>query len=157
ADRPPAPLPPDAGRDRRREELDHHLPGAGRHPEAVPDEVSSVNRQPTMHLADLDYALPAELIAQEPAPERTAARLLVLDRSRETLAHGSIAELPAHLRRGDLLVANDARVVPARVRGRRPSGGRLEVLFVRPVAEGVWDVLVRGAPRAGERVHLGDA
>ena len=110
-----------------------------------------------MHLADLDYALPAELIAQEPAPERTAARLLVLDRSRETLAHSSIAELSAHLRRGDLLVANDARVVPARVRGRRPSGGRLEVLFVRPVAEGVWDVLVRGSPRAGERVHLGDA
>src|SRR5262249_26375667 len=121
------------------------------------DEVGSVSRQPTMLLADRVYALPAELIAQEPAPERTAARLLVLDRSRETLAHSSIAELPAHLRRGGLLGANDAPVVPARVRGRRPGGGRPGVLFRRPGAGGVWGRRLLGAPGAGERVHRGDA
>jgi S-adenosylmethionine:tRNA ribosyltransferase-isomerase len=111
-----------------------------------------------MRLAELSYDLPADLIAQEPAPERAAARLLVLDRPSGTLSHGAIVDLPALLRGGDLLVLNDTRVVPARVRGRRATGGRLEVLFVRPLAApDTWEVLVRGAVRAGERVHLPDA
>jgi S-adenosylmethionine:tRNA ribosyltransferase-isomerase len=108
-----------------------------------------------MRVADLDYALPDELIAQEPAPERAAARLLVLSRQTGEVRHARVADLPGLLRAGDLLVLNDTRVVPARVRARRPSGGRLEVLFVRPlvpVAE--WEVLVRGAPRVGELVHF---
>jgi S-adenosylmethionine:tRNA ribosyltransferase-isomerase len=110
-----------------------------------------------MRLADLDYALPSELIAQEPAATRSAARLLVLDRGRG-LAHATIADLRGHLRAGDLLVVNDSRVVPARVCGRRPSGGRLEILFSRPLATGAdWEVLVGGSPRAGERVHLPEA
>ena len=108
-----------------------------------------------MRLADLDYPLPEALIAQQPAPERVAARLLLLDRGGAALRHARVADLPALLRAGDVLVLNDTRVIPARVRGRRPSGGRLEVLFVAPLGEeGEWEVLVRGAPRAGERVHL---
>jgi len=109
-----------------------------------------------MRLAELDYALPEELVAQEPAQERAAARLLVLQRARGVLRHATVAELPVFLAPGDLLVVNDTRVIPARVRGRRPSGGRLEILFVRPV-DGDWEVLVRGAPRVGEAVHLPDA
>jgi S-adenosylmethionine:tRNA ribosyltransferase-isomerase len=109
-----------------------------------------------MRLADLDYALPPELIAQEPAPTRAAARLLVLDRA-GGLAHARVAELPQWLRPGDVLVVNDVRVIAARVHGRRPSGGRLELLFVRSLVEGVWEVVVRGAPRPGEPVHLPDA
>jgi S-adenosylmethionine:tRNA ribosyltransferase-isomerase len=110
-----------------------------------------------VRLVDLDYALPEALIAQEPAPERAAARLLVLAPGTAP-HHGRVAELPASLRPGDLLVLNDTRVIPARVRGRRPSGGALEVLFVRALgAEGLeWEVLVRGTPRLGERVHLAD-
>jgi S-adenosylmethionine:tRNA ribosyltransferase-isomerase len=108
-----------------------------------------------MRLAELDYALPEELIAQQPAAERTAARLLVVSRADVTRAHASVARLPEFLRAGDLLVLNDARVLPARVRARRPSGGRLEVLFVREQAvAGEWEVIVRGAPRGGEPVHL---
>jgi S-adenosylmethionine:tRNA ribosyltransferase-isomerase len=111
-----------------------------------------------MRLADLDYGLPPELIAQEPAAERAAARLLVLDRGAEPLRHRCVADLPASLRAGDVLVVNDTRVVPARVHGRRPTGGRIEALFVRPLGSGdEWEVLARGAPRAGERVHLPDA
>ena len=111
-----------------------------------------------MRLADLAYALPPELIAQEPAPERSAAGLLVLDRASGERRHLRVAELPACLRAGDLLVLNDTRVIPARVAARRPSGGRLEVLFVRPLAgENDWEVLVRGAPRVGERAHLPQA
>jgi len=108
-------------------------------------------------LDDLDYALPPELIAQEPAPERTAARLLVVSRSAGQLEHRSVHELPQILRAGDLLVLNDTRVVPARVHGRRPSGGRLELLLVEPAGDDEWEALVRGTPRVGERVHLPDA
>ena len=110
-----------------------------------------------MRLSDLDYTLPEELIAQEPAPEREAARLLVLGPPHR---HARVADLPALLRAGDLLVLNDTRVVPARTRARRPSGGRLEVLFVRALSDGdvpEWETLVRGAPRPGERVHFADA
>jgi S-adenosylmethionine:tRNA ribosyltransferase-isomerase len=113
-----------------------------------------------MRLADLDYTLPPGLIAQEPAPERSAARLFVLDRVAETHRHACVADLPGLLRAGDVLVLNDTRVIPARVRGRRPSGGWLEVLFVRPVASPdggpgeTWETLVRGRPRPGERVRF---
>ena len=92
-----------------------------------------------MNIGDLVYELPAELIAQEPAAERSAARLLVLDGDR--LAHARVAELPAWLRPGDLLVLNDTRVIPARVRGRRPSGGRLELLLYDPLGDDVWDAV----------------
>jgi S-adenosylmethionine:tRNA ribosyltransferase-isomerase len=110
-----------------------------------------------VRLDDLDYALPPELIAQEPAPERTAARLLAVSRSAGHLEHRSVRELPQVLRPGDLLVLNDTRVVPARVHGRRPSGGRLELLLIEPAGDREWDALVRGTPRVGERVHLPDA
>jgi S-adenosylmethionine:tRNA ribosyltransferase-isomerase len=110
-----------------------------------------------VRLADLDYVLPPERIAQEPAAERTQARLLVLDRESGGRQHARIADLPAWLAPGDLLVVNDARVIPARVRGRRPTGGRLELLFVRALGDGgEWEVLVRGGPRVGEMVHLPD-
>ena len=110
-----------------------------------------------MRLEDLDYALPPELIAQEPAAERTAARLLAVSREPFQLAHRTVREFPHALRSGDLLVLNDARVVPARVHGRRPSGGRLELLLLEPSAGGTWEALVRGSPRVGERVHLPEA
>jgi S-adenosylmethionine:tRNA ribosyltransferase-isomerase len=109
-----------------------------------------------VRLADLDYVLPEELIAQEPAPSRAAARLLVAERERAP-RHEAVRDLPALLRAGDLLVLNDTRVVPARVRGRRPSGGRLELLFVRPAGKDEWEALVRGTPRVGEHVHLPEA
>jgi S-adenosylmethionine:tRNA ribosyltransferase-isomerase len=106
-----------------------------------------------MRVEDLDYALPEELIAQEPAVERSAARLLVLMRDESGYRHLHVADLPTLLRAGDLLVLNDARVIPARVRGRRPSGGRIEVLLCDPQEDGVtWEVLARGAPRIGETV-----
>jgi S-adenosylmethionine:tRNA ribosyltransferase-isomerase len=96
-----------------------------------------------------DFALPAELIAQE-AVERGASRLLVLDRHTSAVSHASVRDLPQWLRRGDLLVANDTRVFPARLIGRRvPSGGAVECLLlerenagVPPSAEHIWSALV---------------
>lgn len=109
-----------------------------------------------MDLEDLDYDLPSELIAQEPPARRTDARLLVVPRREGVPRHCRIPDLRWLLRAGDLLVFNDTRVVPARVIGRKPTGGRIELLFVRPVSgrERVWEVIVRGAPRAGDPVAL---
>src|SRR4029453_8523505 len=108
ADDAPAALPPDAGRDRGREQPDGCLPGPDRRAAAVAGGRPPADRRRRhVRLDDLDYALPPELIAQEPAPERTAARLLVVSRSAGHLEHRSVRELPQVLRPGDLLVLND--------------------------------------------------
>jgi S-adenosylmethionine:tRNA ribosyltransferase-isomerase len=104
---------------------------------------------------ELDYWLPEDRIAQEPAPERAAARLFVLDRAQPGARHARVRDLPTLLRPADVVVLNETRVIPARVHGRRPSGGRLELLLVRALGPGAeWEALVRGTPREGERVHL---
>lgn len=84
---------------------------------------------------DFTYDLPPELIAQAPLPERSAGRMLVLDRDTGAIADRRVRELPAFLAPGDLLVLNDTRVVAARVFGSKPSGGRVEILLERPVGE----------------------
>ena len=80
-----------------------------------------------------DYALPERLIAQTPAGRRDQSRLLVVDRVRRTVAHHVFADLPRFLRPGDILFRNNAAVLPARLLARRPSGGRVECLLLRPI------------------------
>jgi S-adenosylmethionine:tRNA ribosyltransferase-isomerase len=89
-----------------------------------------------MRAEELDYDLPPALIAQEPAPQREAARLLVTERGRPGVAHGSVAELP-RLLPPSLFVFNDTRVIPARLVGVKPSGGRFELLLVERLQDGV--------------------
>jgi len=84
-----------------------------------------------MRRADFSYPLPPELIAQRPLPERTASRLLALDGADGALRDLNFTDLPSLLRRGDLLVLNDTRVLPARVAGRKASGGACELLLER--------------------------
>ncbi len=87
-----------------------------------------------MRRQDFAYHLPAELIAQEPLPARSASRMLVLDAGSGALRDRTIADLPAELRSGDLLVVNDTRVIAARLMGNKPSGGRVEIFLERPLA-----------------------
>jgi S-adenosylmethionine:tRNA ribosyltransferase-isomerase len=84
-----------------------------------------------MRTSDFDYALPEELIAQHPLPERDASRLLVLARDGAP-AHHRFTDLPRLLPRGTLLVLNDTRVIPARLHGHKPTGGRVELLLLEP-------------------------
>ncbi len=100
-------------------------------------------------IADFDYALPPELIAQTPAEPRDAARLLVLPRDGGPVRHAVFREVGSYLRPGDLLVLNRTRVLPARLHGRRAdaAGGRVELLLLRPDADGAWETLVRPARR----------
>jgi S-adenosylmethionine:tRNA ribosyltransferase-isomerase len=97
-----------------------------------------------MRVSELDYELPPALIAQQPAEPRDASRLLVCDRAARSHAHHHFYELPAFLRPGDLLVANDTSVINARLRGRKPSGGKAELLLLRKLDEQTWEALVGG-------------
>ncbi|MBL8800249.1 MAG: tRNA preQ1(34) S-adenosylmethionine ribosyltransferase-isomerase QueA [Planctomycetia bacterium] len=105
----------------------------------------------------LDYDLPDELIAQEPAAERDRARLLVAHRADASLVHRSIADLPELLQPGDVLILNDTRVVPARLLGQRArTGGKWEGLFLRVQPDGLWELLcqTRGKLTEGERIAI---
>ena len=90
-----------------------------------------------MNVSDFDFDLPEELIAQHPPAERGTSRLIVVNRAAGTREHTTFDRLPAHLRRGDLLVLNDTRVFPARLLGHRvPSGGAVECLLIRQLEVG---------------------
>ena len=104
-----------------------------------------------MRAADFHYELPESLIAQFPLPRRSASRMLELDADTGALRDGIFCELPRRLRRGDLLVLNDTRVLPGRLLGRKESGGRVEVLLERRLSPQRWLALVRASkrPRAG--------
>ncbi len=102
---------------------------------------------PPFDLAAYDYELPPERIAQEPLAERDAARLLLLDRNRGGRAHRRVRDLPGLLRRGDLLVVNDTRVRPARLRGVTETGAAAELLLLRQCEPGLWECMARPVKR----------
>ncbi len=112
-----------------------------------------------MRLEDFDYELPEARIAQVPVEPRDAARLLV-DRGIDPPEHRHVADLPDLLRPGDVLVVNESRVIPARLRLRRATGGAVEVLLLEPAdaEQRRWEALVRPARRLrpGEALHGGD-
>ena len=104
-----------------------------------------------MRLSDFDYDLPPELIAQEPGSHRDQARLLQLDRTTGQCTHYRVADLPALLTPGDLLVVNDTRVYPARLLGHRePGGGTAECLVLSRLDDDRWDVLVHPGQKLKE-------
>jgi len=107
--------------------------------------------------SDFDYSLPPELIAQTPIEPRDQSRLLVLDRRDGSLKHHRFHEIADFLHDGDVLVFNDSRVIPARLRGRKSdTGGSAEILLLRRLRPNVWEALVRPARRLrpGSRLEL---
>jgi S-adenosylmethionine:tRNA ribosyltransferase-isomerase len=113
-----------------------------------------------MRTADFDYLLPEELIAQHPAPDRDRSRLMVLPRAPAAPPrHEVFTALPDLLPAGALLVLNDTRVIPARLHGHKPSGGRVELLLLHPApaaGEDAWVCLYSAAKplKPGARVRL---
>ena len=105
-----------------------------------------------MDISDFDFELPEEQIAQAPAQERDASRLLHLDRDSGALRHASFRDLPDFLRPGDLLVVNRSRVFPARLLGHRANRGDAEVLLLRPTPRGTWEALLK----PGRRLRVDD-
>ncbi len=108
-----------------------------------------------MDVSDFDFDLPHDLIAQFPPPDRTQARLLVLDRSTASWSHSTVAALPDFLVRGDLVVVNDTRVFPARLLGHRvPSGGAVECLLVGHREGDRWEALVHPGQKLRPGSHV---
>ncbi len=110
-----------------------------------------------MRASDFDYHLPPELIAQRPLERRDESRLLVLDRATGGIAHRRFAELPELLRPGDVLVFNQSKVIPARLRGRKPTGGRVEALLVEALDGRTWRAMVHPGLKPGQVVQFGEA
>jgi S-adenosylmethionine:tRNA ribosyltransferase-isomerase len=104
-----------------------------------------------------DYYLPAGLIAQEPAPDRAQARLMLVHRATGEIGHHRVSDLPSLLQKDDLMVLNDTRVIPARMFGhKRKTGGRVEVLFIEEKEKNVWQVFLHssGRPKVGDIILL---
>src|SRR4051794_2126014 len=102
-----------------------------------------------MRTADFDFELPPELIAQAPASTRDASRLLVLHRDSGRIEHRQFRDVLAFFRPGDVLVFNNSRVIPARLRGRNAeSGGKFEIFLLEENAVNDWWAMVRPAKRA---------
>jgi S-adenosylmethionine:tRNA ribosyltransferase-isomerase len=110
-----------------------------------------------MRTSDFDYSLPPELIAQAPAPQRDQSRLMVLDRATGKIIHRRFFDLPEYLSAGDVLVLNDSKVIPARLRARNIStGGNFEVLLLEENAPNDWWVMMRPGKRArrGAKIQM---
>jgi S-adenosylmethionine:tRNA ribosyltransferase-isomerase len=100
--------------------------------------------------SELDYELPEDLIAQSPTEPRDASRLMVVDVRRGTIAHHTFRDLPRFLLPGDALVLNETKVLPARLDAKKPTGGEVELLFLRdlgPDRGSAWEVLARPSKR----------
>ena len=112
-----------------------------------------------MKTSDFYYDLPEELIAQDPLEDRTASRLLVLDRKTGAVKHKIFSDVIDYLNKGDCLVINNTRVIPARLIGEKEgTGGKVEVLLLKRRANDVWETLVKPGKklRPGARVTFGD-
>jgi len=104
-----------------------------------------------MLLSDFDYVLPEELIAQEPLAERDRSRLLVVDRTRQTIEHRHFTDILEYLKDDDLMVFNNTRVTAVRLHGSKQTGAAVEALLMRRLSPGVWEAMVK----PGRRVAVG--
>lgn len=114
-----------------------------------------------MNLSDFDYDLLPRLIAQHPPPKRGESRLLILDRQRGRLEHRLFPHFPQYLRPGDTLVVNDTKVLPARLAGKKESGGQVEILLVRKKEIGTggqhsqeWECLAKSSGKLKEKTRV---
>lgn len=107
-----------------------------------------------MLLSEFNYDYPPELVAQEAIEPRDAARLMRLDRSEKSISHHTFKDLPTFFEKGDVLVLNNTKVLPARVFAKKPTGGKVEVLFLKPLEENRWECLVSPVKNLSEGSRL---
>jgi len=111
-----------------------------------------------MKKSDFNFNLPDELIAQTPIEQRDASRLLALEKESGSISHHTFSDIIDFLNPGDCLVLNDSRVIPARVFGKRKTGGAVEVLLLKDLGNDCWEALTRPGrkTRTGEKIIFGD-
>lgn len=110
------------------------------------------------NLSDFDYTLPRELIAQYPVSERELSRMLVLDRSTGDISHKCFKDLPCYFKKNDILALNNTKVVNARLAGKKPTGGRAELLLVEKLADNRFKALIKPSARIkeGDEIRFDD-
>ena len=104
-----------------------------------------------MKVTDFDYDLPKELIAQTPIEKRDESKLMVLDRSNETIEHKKFKDIVEYLKPGDVLVRNNTKVIPARLYGKKVTGANVEFLLLNNIEGDIWECIVR----PGNKLHVG--
>ncbi len=109
-------------------------------------------------LSDYDYTLPKELIAKYPVEPRDSCRLMVLNRNDKTINHRIFRDIVEYLEEGDLLVLNDTKVIPARLKGKKETGANIEIFLLRPYTEDTWEVLIKNIKRLkpGQKVIIAE-
>lgn len=107
-----------------------------------------------LKLSDFDYELPEVLIAQEPSPARDRSRLMVLDRGSCRIEHRIFTDIEHYLNPGDILVVNNTKVFPCRLRAKKPGGGKAEIFLISERGRNLWDALVKGGVAAGKRLKI---
>ena len=112
----------------------------------------------SMNTEELNYTLPEELIAQHPVENRSESRLLIVDRANGTFSEDTFSNIGHYLNPGDAMVVNDTRVIRARLKAHKPTGGKVELFLLREWAPGEWEALVRPSARVkpGSTVFIGD-
>jgi S-adenosylmethionine:tRNA ribosyltransferase-isomerase len=112
-----------------------------------------------MRIEEFDYSLPASLIAQYPSPRRGESRLMILHRSHGEIEHRDFHDISKYLRPGDLLVMNNTRVIPARLIGKKETGGKVDILLIPPLngTRGEYEVLIKGLAKMkkGAQIQFG--
>jgi len=95
-----------------------------------------------MKLSDFDYNLPKQLIAQKPVRPRDHSRLMILSRKNKTIRHDYFYNLGKYLKRKDILVINDSKVIPAKLFGKKQTGGKTEILLLKQIKNNIWEAFV---------------
>lgn len=111
-----------------------------------------------MKTSDFDYLLPEELIAQNPPASRGSSRLLVFDREKDRISHKNFNDIVSFFDEGDILVFNDTKVIPARLFGRKETGGKVEILLIREIEKDLWECMLKTSKGAkiGMSFSLGE-
>ena len=104
-----------------------------------------------MKVSEFNYVLPEELIAQTPIEKRDESRLMVLDRSKQTIEHKTFKDIIDYLNPGDCLVRNNTKVIPARIYGKKETGAKVEFLLLKNIEGDIWETIVR----PGNKLHVG--
>ncbi|MDR2772652.1 MAG: S-adenosylmethionine:tRNA ribosyltransferase-isomerase, partial [Elusimicrobiota bacterium] len=108
-------------------------------------------------LSNYDYEIPKEMIAQEPCPNRDESKLFVLDKHKNQIFHRKFSDIGEFLSAGDCLVINTVKVVPARIMGKKESGGKMEILFLDPRKDTKeYAALVKPRPKIGKKILFDD-
>jgi len=108
-----------------------------------------------LKLTDFDYPLPKELIAQYPLKEREAARLMVVKRSSNEIEHAVFKDFPAYLKKDDLLILNDTKVLTCRLIGHKATGGKVEILLTKRKSGSTFEALIQPSrTKVGEKIFF---